>query len=245
MLKKLMSTLGLLVVIPLLASASQIFTATGSVPDGSVNAQATFSLLNGQLVIKIDDLLANPTSVGQLVSDLQFQIAGVSSVSLAGSSAQQVSVSSSGQGTLGSTGTTGWTAGSFSGGFIVCVICPNNLSASATPSQLIIGPGTGAGQLSYTNANGSIAEPGATRPHNPFLYKTASFTLNAPGITGSSVVTNVVFSFGTQFGVNVNGTQSGGGGTVGGGPVPEPTTLFLGTSGLIAGLLLRRKKAVS
>src|SRR5262249_11366564 len=153
------------------------------------------------------------------------------SVSLATSNATQVSIDSNGNGTLGTTGPTGWTAGSFSGGFIVCVICPNGLPASATPSQLIIGPGTGASQLTYGNGNGSIS---GNAPHNPFLYQSASFTLNAPGLVTASVVGNVVFSFGTQFGVNVNGTPSGGGGTVGGGPVPEPGTLVLAAGGILA-----------
>jgi len=176
-----------------------------------------FSVVNvggvNQLQITLQDLFANPTSVGQLLSDLQFKVAGVSDLSLISSSAQSVSIAEGGTTTMGSTGSTGWIGGAFQGGFIVCVICPNNFGKTAGPGNLIIGPGP------YTNANGSVAGNG---PHNPFLNQTATFTLSGTGINANTVVSDVVFSFGTQFGTDVGGTAGPGGGTV-----PEPSSYLL------------------
>jgi hypothetical protein len=79
---------------------------------------------------------------------------------------------------------------------IVCVIYPNNFSKDAAPSDLIIGPGP------YDNANGSIDGNG---PHNPFINQSATFTATDPSITDATTITDVVRSFGTQFGVDAGG----------------------------------------
>ncbi len=227
---------------PLLLSASTItyMTPTGStVTDGAVSAQAMFTTGTGMLTITLSDLLANPTSAGQLVSDLQFTLSPsvTGTTSLTSSSAQEVTIASGGTATLGSTTTTGWGFGTFGSGFIVCVICPNNVTASATPSQEIIGaPGSGG---TYSNANGSITGNG---PHNPFLNGSATFTISNSSITSSTTVTGAVFSFGTQFGTtaatNVTGAAAGGA------TVPEPATLALSGLGLmLAGLLGRKRRS--
>ena len=196
-----------------LASASVVtfFTPVGSmVSDGAVNASATFTTSAGMLVVTLNDLLANPKSVGQLVSDLQFTLSGATGTgALTSSNAQQITIASDGSSTTGLTGPTGWGFGSFGGGLILCVICPGGLAQppTAQPSQLIIGPGP------YTNANGSIAGNG---PHNPFLNQTSTFLITNATITPSTTVTSATFSFGTTPGVNVPGTA-----------VPEPSSLIL------------------
>jgi hypothetical protein len=232
--KKFLAILAL----PVLGSAAQIFTTPGgsTVSDGAVGATATFSLVNGnELQIVLADTLANPTSAGQLLSDLQFSIAGVTNLSLVSESAQSVTISGSGTATTGGTVTSGWIEGSYQGGFLLCVICAPTFGQTAGPANLIIGPGP------YTNANGSIAGNG---PHNPFLNQSATFILSGTGINANTTVSNVTFSFGTQFGSNVGGT--GGGGTIGGGPVPEPgsATLAAAAVGVLAlALKLRRRAA--
>lgn len=50
-------------------------TPSGS-SDGSVDATATFTLGAGTLTIVLTDLLANPTSDGQLVSGVSFTASG-------------------------------------------------------------------------------------------------------------------------------------------------------------------------
>jgi hypothetical protein len=99
---------------------------------------------------------------------------------------------------------------------------------TANPSQEIIGPGP------YTNANGSIAGNGA---HNPFLNQTATFTIGNSSITANTVVSNVIFSFGTTAGVNVPGV----GVVVRGDTVPEPANALLIASGISLIVALRRK----
>ena len=222
--------------LPFLAQASAIYTtsAGATVSDGAVDASATFALVNGnQLQITLTDNLANPKSVGQLISDLQFSISGVTGLSLSSMSSTGITINGNHTPTTDGTVNSGWIEGVFGSGFLLCVICAPSFPKDAAPAELIIGPGP------YTNANGSIA---GNSPHNPFLYQTATFTLSGTGITSSTSVSNVVFSFGTQFGSDVTGTPGGGGVTLGAGPVPEPgsATLAAGAFGILA-LVLRRR----
>src|SRR5262249_28072461 len=93
------------------------------------------------------------------------------------------------------------------------------------PAHTIIGPPAGTGL--YSAANGSIAGNG---PHNPFLAGTVSFDLTG-SFLASTTVSSATFSFGTAEGNNVHAV------------VPEPTTLLLLASGLVAlGGLVGRKR---
>src|SRR5262249_10343655 len=150
---------------------------------------------------------------------LEFSLSGLSGASTLGSSsADLITIDKDGNVTDNGTSATGWALGSFNSGLILCVICPNGVTASATPSQEIIGPGP------YGSANGSIAGNG---PHNPFLNQSAVFVIQNSSITADTTASDVVFSFGTTFGAE-DSTVPGAGGQ--GGPVPEPATF-----GLLAG----------
>jgi hypothetical protein len=202
-------------------------TPTGATTGGGpVNASATFTTSANTLTIGLHNLLANPTDVAQLLSDLSFTVGNGGSLtgaSLASSSGQEITVNSGGTFTLGPTVATGWAPllGGTSG-------LLNVLGAGgAGPMHLIIGP-PGAGSL-YSNANGSIAGNG---PHNPFLNNSATFTISGTGITGDTTVTSATFSFGTTSGINVAGTLQ----TT---PVPAPPALVLGLVGA-AGLFGKR-----
>jgi len=95
------------------------------------------------------------------------------------------------------------------------------LAGPATgPASLIIGPGP------YTNANGWID---SNDPHNPFINTSATWTLAFAGATASTVISNVVFSFGTQPGENVPG-------------VPIPAAVWLFGSGLLALVVIARRR---
>ena len=206
------------------AATNTFVTPGGStVTDGPVNASATFVTGNGTITITLNDLLANPKSVGELISDLDFTLSNHATMgTLANSTAQEISIAGN-IGTPGGTVSTGWALNdNVSGGLQLDV-----LGTSVGPSHLIIGPGP------YTNANGSI---NGNKPHNPFLNGTATFTVDVSGVTAATTVTGATFSFGTESGVTVPGT-SGGGGT----SVPEPASLGLLGLGL-AGLGLARRR---
>ncbi len=200
-------------------------TPSGSTTSsGSVNASAVFATGPGTLTIALSDLLASPTSMGQLLSSVQFGLSsslnGSASMS---SSATERTVNSNSSFTEGSTVSTGWALQlSGGGGVFICVICPAGGSPGPTappPSHLIIGAGP------YTNANSSITGNG---PHNPFLDETATFTISDSAITSATIASDVVFGFGTQFGSQVNATQQ-----VSAPPVPENRTMLLIGTGLI------------
>jgi hypothetical protein len=207
-------------------------TPSGSATsDGSVNASAVFVTGPGTLTITLNDLLGNPASAGQLLSNFGFSLSSALSASVSmNSSAQERTVNGNNSFTEGSVVSTGWALQSSGGsGVMLCMICPNNGTPPTNPpSHLIIGAGP------YTNANGSIA---GNNPHNPFLDQTATFTISDSTITSATVFSNVTFGFGTQFGSDVNGQRSGAS------AVPETNTMLLiGTGLILLGSLKRLAK---
>jgi PEP-CTERM motif-containing protein len=217
----------------LAASAATITydTAPGSTTSGgAVDATATFTTGDGTLSITLTDLLANPTDVAQLISDLEFTLSnGATSGTIASSSGQEVTIDKAGNPTLGSTVDTGWTLNSTPTGLQRDV-----LGTPTGPSHLIIGAPDGSNV--YSNANGSIAGNG---PHNPFLNGSATFLLDIAGVTADTTVDSATFSFGTTEGADlVPGTPRNNP------PVPEPGTYVMIAVGLgLVGLAqLRRSK---
>jgi hypothetical protein len=209
------------------ASSVTFVTPSGSTVGGNpVNASAMFTTGPNTLSISLTDLLANPTDVGQLLSDLFFTTStGATSGTLGTNGGQEVTVFSDGTSTLGSTVPTGWVLQTAGAGLELNVLG----AGGAGPTHLIIGPSAAGGN--YTNANGSIA---GNRPHNPFLNQMATFAITIPGLLATDTVTSATFSFGTTSGENVAGVPSA---------VPLPAALPLFATGLGGlGLLGWRRK---
>jgi hypothetical protein len=167
---------------------------TFSTPPGAtvggqpVNATATFVTLNGLVDVTIFNNQANPTSIIQAISDLSFDLSNVTSGTLGNSFGFERNIAADGTFTDGSVVATGWALSNVGSTFHL-----NVLGTAIGPAHLIIGPPDNSNV--YSNANGSIA---GNKPHNPFLSNFALFTINDPGITEGTQVSNVVFSFGTN-----------------------------------------------
>jgi hypothetical protein len=215
-------------IVPAHAGSIEYFTPSGSTTGGQpVDASASFTTSTGILSITLTNLEANPTSVVQALSDLQFTLGNGGSLtgaSLFTSVGQEITVNSNGTFTLGSAVATGWvpTLGGTSGALDVLG------AGGAGPKHLIIGPPGAAN--TYSNANGSIA---GNAPHNPFLNDFATFTIIGTGITADTTITSATFSFGTTEGANL----------VPGVAVPEPGSLALcamGATSIFGFVVFRR-----
>src|SRR5712692_2154770 len=204
----------------LLAPAAEASISTYNITAGTtvvgqpVSATVTFTTSANDIQISLTNLQNNPTSVIQNLSDLAFTLStGQTSGSLLSSSALARTVHGNGAFTDGAVVSTGWQLQTFGSGLRLYV-----LGTPIGPAHTLIG-GPDGGNL-YSNANGSIAANG---PHNPFITGTATFDVQAIGVTAASLVDSATFSFGTAEGNNVLGVS---------GRVPVPSTLLLLGSGL-------------
>ena len=215
-------------------------TASGVGGDGPVSAAATITTGNGTITVALSDLIANPTSAGQLVSGIELtlniplpttNIPLLTTVSLSSASGPTIDIGPGGTVSPDIAGITHWGA-YISGGEIVLATAGKDAPAGK-PINLIIGP-TGPGGL-YDN-NGNNANSSITG-RNPQIQNTGIFVLSVLGVTSSTNVTGGTFLFGTSAGFSLPDSLI---------PVavPLPGALPLFATGLVGlGLLgWRRKK---
>jgi hypothetical protein len=198
-------------------------TPPGSTQGGHpVDVSATFTTSAGQLQIVVNNLQADPVSVIQNLSDLDFVVSSgqTTGATLASSSGTSRTVGKAASGddnpfTDNGTIATGWglrqsfpVPFGLGTGFHLCIICSSNgtevVGPTGNPAHTIIGPAAASGF--YESAQGSIAGSVA---HNPFLFGPVTFTLNISGLTDASTITGVVFSFGTTTGNDTQGCVEG------------------------------------
>ena len=190
------------------ANADVIFQVEGPTPGGPVDATADFTLGNGTLHIVLTNLLQNPTSDAQLVAGVTFTVSGASGSGLLTSAS---GLDSSVNTKLGT-----YTAGVASTLPHWSLLSTGDLStlSGSKPNELIIGPDDHGGfdplLGNYTHANSSISQ------HNPVVLGIGTFDLSMPGITGSSIISDVSIQFGTA-GYSVGAISA----------VPEPSSLML------------------
>jgi hypothetical protein len=183
-----------------------------------VSSKAEFTMAIDVISITLTNTLDNPKSVSQNLSDLGFYFTipgAVPTGTLISSSGVERTVASNGTYTDGSGVSTGWALSAVTGGLYL-----NVLGTPVGPEHTIIGDPNGSNV--YSNANNSITGNG---PHNPFLAGPVTFTILAPGVTESTTISSVWFSYGTTASTSV----------------PEPTTLLLLGLGLVGVAGFRRK----
>ncbi|WP_397570800.1 PEP-CTERM sorting domain-containing protein [Schlesneria sp. T3-172] len=221
------------------AGQIQYITPAGSTTkDGSVDAEAFFTLSNGSLQLTLTNLFANPKADAQTLSAISFKVSGAT-----------------GSGALTTTGSGLITNISSGGAYTAGVTDPLNrwdatLSGSTVdlttltggkPNRLIIGadskgnfdPALGG---KYSNANPSIVQ------HTPMVLGSATFDILIKGITEGSKISDVIFQFGTAAGSN----QVAGEAVIH--HAPEPSTfalLGLGGAGFAIRTYRRRRAAAA
>ncbi len=204
-------------------------TATGATENGHnpVDAEVTFDIdpLNHQITITLTNRQADPSTVAQAISGLNFSLStaettGTMASDLSGSFGTELTVKSDGTFSIGSTVPTGWALNSnVSGGLQLSVL------GAAGPAHLILGP-PGSNGL-YDKAGGSIA---GNKPHNPFLNQSATFHVQVSQLTSQSRIEGVTVFFGTTAG---NGVRM----------VPEPGSIVLLGLGMGAVVLIPRLRS--
>jgi hypothetical protein len=202
-----------------------------SLPGGStaggqpVSASVEFTTSADQIKVVLTNLQANPTSIIQAISDLFFTASNNGTNLTTGTGLYSysapfghISIAADGSSSASAApAVAAWNLTNTAGTYHLDKLCGGNTCGN--PEGLIIGPGP------YTNAQGSIAGNDA---HNPFVNRSAEFTLGVLGATAATLISDVVLSFGTESGVNV--------------PIPIPAAVWLFGSGLLGLIAIARRR---
>lgn len=227
-------TLPLLSAIGLFAASQShaltIVTPSGSMSDGGdVSATAVFSLVGDVLTIQLSNLEQNPTSAGQLISGLEFNVSSGGSATLNSAMGVTASIDANTGAYSPSSGAQSlpkWEVTGGSGSYVLDAF-KFVLPTPEAPYDMIIGPdnqGGFSGAGLYSNANSSITNPN----HSPDVLGTGTFSVTVDGLSSLSQISGVTFEFGTgpdTFIPGVPGTRMA--------PTPEPTTIISGALMLV------------
>jgi hypothetical protein len=212
----------------------------------TVNATVDITTQSGKIIIKLTNNVggASMDSVGQAISALEFTLSAAPTSALTGAdsnpsaSGQLITVDSTGKvsKTSDTTDVNAWENNLTSLSGNTFKMSELSATGSGKPLNMILGNPDSNGY--YPNANTSITKSSAPLTFQPFYEGSATFTLNAPGVTSNTSITSASIGFGT-----------GPDFFLGNGPsaqvVPQPPGVVLGAIGFammsFAGLLGRRR----
>jgi hypothetical protein len=206
------------------AAIIQFQTIPGSTVGGEpVNARATFTTAADTITVLIENLQADPNSPKSVVYDILFNVStGQNAGTITSTTGVERTIN--GDGTYSDSGVTNFTDwGLFTSGANLHL---DRLAAPGQKKHGVIGP-PNAGNNEYDNGGGALT--GSS--HNPFWGGSATWVLTVPGVTASSLVTAISFSFNTTAGNDVPAEL-----------VPEPAGMILASLGLAMLIRVRVKR---
>jgi len=166
---------GLLVATP---ARAELFIVNGSNADGTLSGTADITVSNGSINVVLTDTGTGQISSGQAISDLEFSVSGITSISNLTQAGTLVNVNDDGTVTPAGGDPSNWDA-TLSGTAIHLTTL-----TGGKPSELIVGlnPNQNKGFDNF----------------NPYINHTATFTLACTGCTTLSTISGVSISFGTE-----------------------------------------------
>jgi hypothetical protein len=217
-------------------SFNYTFVDSGAGLDGPEDATASFSISGNVVTIVLNNLEANPTGAGQLISGITFNALGATGASGMTSSGVLATI---GVGVLnsGNPVTLPHWGFSFSGGALTLVETAGSAAMGGSPVDMIIGPDASGNPNSFNPTDYTAANSSITGNHQPSVLGTATFMITFTGdVTNFS---DVEMAFGTGPDNFVPGTPNTPGVPDGG-----STAILLGSAMIGLGSLrtwLRRK----
>lgn len=212
--------------VPLAATAAtQTFFSDPT--NTTVGGEAVFTPGANTITLTLTNTLADLQSLAQTLSDISFNVTGGGAVTTPSitTTANLIGLTDGSTTQTHTTGTTNpWTLSASGGGYLF-----TGLNGSDQTRTLILGSITSPSTYCVPKCPDGLGNSN----FNPFIDQTATFTLGITGVTASSVISNVLFSFGTQPETIVG--------------VPIPAAVWLFGSGLIGliGIARRRSNAAA
>jgi hypothetical protein len=192
-----------------------LFTASGSDADGALVGTANITVGNGSLTVVLTDTGTAQISSGQTISDVTFNVGGITAIGAFTQSGSLINVNDNGTETAVAGSPTHWAP------TLIGTNVHLTTLTGGQPFDLIVG--------ANPNQNNGFDN------FNPYINQTGTFTLACTGCTTLSDIFGVSISFGTEgFVVDAHPTV---------GTVPEPSTWAMMILGFVGvGFMAYRRK---